>query len=144
MANARSRLRSMYAELGVHAAATLVTLALSRSRDRVDQPVEMQPDHARGPPDEWHNGEKEEITDDESDDDVPPGREPGRDNDQRQHRNAERVAGDHRAGPVPALALEPQAAHRTGLVHRELPAPHAALEAPRAAATPDRPNPAHG
>src|ERR1700716_2656651 len=129
----------MYAELGVHAAAMRVTLALSRSWDRVDQPVEMEPHHARVPPDQGHDGEKQHIADDEGDENVPAGREPERQHDERQDRDAERVARDHRAGPVTALALEAQAADRTGLVHRERTAPDLSLKAPRAAAAADRP-----
>src|SRR5438093_180972 len=116
----------MYAELGVHAAAMLVTLALSRNWDRIDQPVEMQPHHARVTPHERHDGEKEEIAYNQSDDDVPTGSEPDRENDEREYRDAERITRDHRAGPVPGLALEPESADRTRLVHREHPAPYAA------------------
>src|SRR5438128_12282482 len=133
----------MYWEVGVHAAAIRVTLALSRGRDRVDQPVEVEPHHARVPPDERDDGKKEDIPHDEGDENVPTSREPDPDNDEGEHRDPDGVARDHRAGPVPALALEAQSADGTGLVHREHPAPDLAGEAPRAAAAADRPRPAH-
>src|SRR5712691_2316350 len=133
----------MYAELGVHAAAIGVTVALSRGRDRIDQPVEMEPHHARVPPHERDDGEKKDIPDDEGDQDVPTGREPEPEDDEREHRDPDRVARDHRAGPVPSLALEAQSADRTGLVHREHSAPHTPGETPRATAAADRPRPAH-
>src|SRR6266568_5037301 len=100
--------RSRYAEVGVHAAAIRVTLALSRGRDRIDQPVEMEPHHARVPPDERNDGEKQDIADDEGDEDVPSGPEPDGEDDEREDRDTEGVARDHRAGPVPRLPLEPE------------------------------------
>src|SRR5438309_6503768 len=142
-ANARRRLRSRYAELGVHAAATLVTVGLSRRRNPIDQPVEMEPYHARVPADERDQGEKEDVGHDKCDDDVPAGREPDREHKERKHGDAERIARDHGAGPVAGLALEPEPAHRTRLVHREHPAPDTALQAPRATAAADRPDPTH-
>src|SRR5439155_861052 len=103
----------------------------------------MQPHHTGVAPDERHDCEEENVRDDEGDEDVPAAREPDREDEKSEHGNPERVTRDHRAGPVPRLALEPQAADRTGLVHRERTAPHVTGEAPRATAPHDGPHPAH-
>src|SRR2546430_8619163 len=103
----------------------------------------MEPHHTRVPPHERDDGEEDDVPHDEGDEDVPAAREPDAKDDEREDRDAERVARDHRTGPVPALALEAQAALRTRIVHREHPAPHAAREAPAATTAADRPQPAH-